>query len=158
MALLRHRLANMITRQIVQIRPDVVMAIPHLVVNVEAVLTARRRVAFPLVLVPMLHEQDPNWNPEQMSEALRFADAVVALTAYEADRLSTFYAVPQQKIFLASVGIDLEDPLPSSDQREKRVIFLGRKAKSKGIGDLIDAMAFVWAKCPEVELGSGLIT
>src|ERR1043166_9147675 len=50
---LHYRLAGMIARQIVQIRPDVVMTMPHLVVNVQAVLAARKRISFPLVMVPM---------------------------------------------------------------------------------------------------------
>jgi glycogen synthase len=152
MAFLRHRLTNMITRQIVQNRPDVVMTMPHLVVNVEAVLAARRRIRFPLVMVPMLHEHDPNWNPRPMSDALSVADAVVALTSHEADRLSAAYSVPRERIFLASVGIDVDETLSPSEERLKRVVFIGRKVKSKGIGDLIDAMGFVWTACPDAEL------
>jgi glycosyltransferase involved in cell wall biosynthesis len=150
MEFLRYRLADMMTRQITQIRPDVVMTMPHLVVNVEAVLAARRRVQFPLVMVPMLHEHDPNWNARAMSEALSSADAVVALTACEVDRLSNAYGVPHEKIFLAMVGVDPVDrPI---GKRYQQVIFLGRKAKSKGIGELIAAMEYVWRACPDVEL------
>ena len=74
MALLRHRLANMITLQIVQIRPDVVMAMLHLVVNVEAVLTARRRVSFPSWSWCRCCMNTILTGSGQMSEALRFAD------------------------------------------------------------------------------------
>ncbi len=152
MAFLRRRLADMITHQIVQIRPDVVMTMPHLVVNVEAVLAARQQIQFPLVMVPMLHEHDPNWNPKQMADALRLADAVVALTAYERDRLSAAYAVPREKIFLASVGIDVDDAFVPQESRDKRVVFLGRKVRSKGIVDLIEAMEIVWTRFPDTEL------
>src|SRR5262249_33514916 len=69
--LLHQRLVDMITTQITKIRPDIVMTMPHLVANVQAVLTARRRVSFPLVMVPMLHEHDPKWDPAAMRDALR---------------------------------------------------------------------------------------
>jgi glycosyltransferase involved in cell wall biosynthesis len=150
MEFLRCRLADMITRQITQIRPDVVMTMPHLVVNVEAVLAARRRVQFPLVMVPMLHEHDPNWNARAMSEALSCADAVVALTTCEVDRLSHSYGVPREKIFLAMVGADPVNI--STGKRLRQIVFLGRKARSKGIGELIVAMEYVWRACPDVEL------
>src|SRR5262249_13928397 len=77
MAHIRRRLADLIPQQIGDRRPDVVMTMPHLVVNVQAVLKARQRIRFPLVMVPMLHEHDPNWDAaaiEAMKQALRSAD------------------------------------------------------------------------------------
>src|SRR5438477_11842641 len=85
MTLLRHRLAQMITKQIAQLRPDVVMTMPHLVINVLAVLKARQRIRFPLVIVPMLHEHDPKWDAAAINaikEALRWADAVMTMTSH----------------------------------------------------------------------------
>jgi glycosyltransferase involved in cell wall biosynthesis len=152
MRILHRRLVDMIASEIAHIRPDVVMTMPHLVANVQAVLSARRRVPFPLVMVPMLHEHDPNWNVETMTLALRFADAVVALTGYEKDRLVLAYGVPPEKVFLASVGIDIVEAPPQVADRRRRVIFLGRKVKSKGICDLVEAMKEVWTVMPDVEL------
>jgi glycosyltransferase involved in cell wall biosynthesis len=152
MGLLRRRLVGMIAGQIAEICPDVVMAMPHLVVNVQAVLAARRRISFPLVMVPMLHEHDPNWDIPAMSRALRSADAVITLTSHEANRLVEAYGVPPDKVFNASVGIDVGTPAPPFDDRPNRVVFLGRKVKSKGIGDLIEAMRIVWAVFPNTEL------
>ena len=37
-------------------------------------------------------------------------------------------------------------------ERYKRVVFLGRQVKSKGIGDLIETMRFVWNVMPDAEL------
>jgi glycosyltransferase involved in cell wall biosynthesis len=37
-------------------------------------------------------------------------------------------------------------------ERPKRIVFMGRKAKSKGVGDLIDAMQLVWSEMPDAEL------
>jgi glycogen synthase len=150
--LLHRRLTDMVTTQIMRIRPDVVMTMPHLVANVKAVLTARQRVSFPLVMVPMLHEQDPNWNPAPMKEALRLADAVIALTLHEADRLVDAYAVAREKIFHASVGIDVAELGLVLAERPYRIVFLGRQARSKGMGDLIKAMEVVWGMIPGAEL------
>ena len=47
MALLHRHLADMITHQIVHLRPDVVMTMPHLVVNVQAVLKAPAQRSVP---------------------------------------------------------------------------------------------------------------
>src|SRR5262249_8833701 len=155
MALIRRRLADRITEEIAQRRPDVVMTMPHLVVNVQAVLEARKRIRFPLVLVPMLHEHDPNWDTaakNAMKEALRSADAVITLTSHEASRLVEAYGVAQDRVFHASVGIDAQNPGPALAERPKRIVFLGRKAKSKGIGDLIEAMQVVWREMPDAEL------
>jgi glycosyltransferase involved in cell wall biosynthesis len=128
------------------------MTMPHLVANVQAVLTARSRLNFSLVMVPLLHENDPRWNISQMAAALTRADAVVALTSHEVDRLSASYGVPRRKIFLAPEGIDLPPTAPVQAERRKRIVFIGRQAKSKGILDLIEAMRLVWPNHPDAEL------
>jgi len=149
---LEKRLERQIAGEIRRMRPDVVMTMPHLVVNVLAVLSARSRFDFPLVMAPMLHEHDPNWNIGIMAATLSSADAVIALTTHEADRLANAYGIERERIFLASVGIDVDaGSLPQSD-RPKRVVFLGRQVKSKGVGDLIDAMEIVWPQHPDAEL------
>jgi glycosyltransferase involved in cell wall biosynthesis len=146
------RLDRGIAREIARIRPDVVMTMPHLVVNVQAVLSARSRTDFPLVMVPMLHEHDANWNIPSMAKALSIADAVVVLTGHEGKRLTESYGVAPEKIFLGSVGVDLAPSPPISKETPERVLFLGRKVRSKGIGDLIEAMRLVWRERWEVEL------
>jgi glycosyltransferase involved in cell wall biosynthesis len=100
----------------------------------------------------MLHEHDPNWNVGVMAAALSSAGAVIALTGHEADRLSEAYGVAGQKIFLASVGIDVDAGSLPQSSRPKRVVFLGRQVKSKGIEDLIEAMRLVWPQHPDAEL------
>ena len=152
MLALRRRFAEMLTQKIVEIGPDVVMAMPHLVVNVQAVLAARQRVPFPLILVPMVHEHDLNRDDWAICAALRSADAVIALTSYEKHRLVVTYGVPQDKVFVASVGVDIDQQSPNWAKRQERVVFLGRKVKSKGIIDLIEAMKLVWTEMPQVEL------
>jgi glycosyltransferase involved in cell wall biosynthesis len=150
---LHRRLTRDIADEIRHTRPDVVMTMPHLVTNVEAVLAAHSGARFPLVMVPFVHEQDARWNISQMAKALSAADAVIAQTDHEADRLAESYGVSRQRIFMTSEGVDLGPPAPSAAAAErKRVLFLGRQVRSKGISDLIDAMRHVWPKYPDAEL------
>ena len=147
----REKFHRAVETQILDYQPDVVMTMPHLVTNVAAVVSAKIKCTFPLVIVPMLHESDPNWNVPAMARALKSADAVVAMTKYEIRRLVEAYEVPRDKIMLGSVGVDI----PSSvdwKERPPRVVYLGRKARSKGINVLIDAMRQVWNVIPEAEL------
>jgi glycosyltransferase involved in cell wall biosynthesis len=149
---LNRRLDRSITEEIRQWHPDVVMTMPHLVTNVRSVVAARLQLGFPLVMVPMLHEQDPHIDIPGTTKGLSAADAVIALTNHEAHRLAESYGVARQKIFMASVGIDMASIcLPEMD-RQKRVVFLGRQVKSKGIGDLIEAMQHIWPDHSDAEL------
>jgi glycosyltransferase involved in cell wall biosynthesis len=127
------------------------MTMPHLVTNVLAVLEAKKKFGFPLVIVPMLHEHDPHWDVGSVAAALKLADAVVAMTEFEIQRLVESYAVPREKIFLGSVGIDAV-PVTGDRPRGPRVAFLGRKTRSKGLDCLIDAMGLVWRDMPDAEL------
>jgi glycosyltransferase involved in cell wall biosynthesis len=145
-------LQRCMAREIEAFHPDVVMTMPHLVVNVGAVLSARRQVCFPLVMVPMLHEHDPNWNYESMKRALVLADAVIAMTSFEVERLTSAYEVPRPNVFLASVGVDIHLGAKDSMPRRPRIAFVGRKARSKGLIELIDAMCHVWKSRPDAEL------
>jgi glycosyltransferase involved in cell wall biosynthesis len=148
----RRWLQRRIAQEIEAFRPDVVMTMPHLVVSVDAVLSARKRVCFPLVMVPLLHEHDPNWDYHSMKRALVLADAVIAMTSFEVERLTSAYDVPRSKVFLASVGVDSHLAAKDSIPRPPRVAFVGRKARSKGLIELIDAMCHVWKLRPDAEL------
>jgi len=145
-------LQRCVARNIEAFRPDVVMAMPHLILNVGAVLSARKHVCFPLVIVPMLHEHDPNWDYDAMKSALVLADAVIAMTSFEFERLTSAYEVPRSNVFLASVGVDIHLGAKDSMPRRPRVAFVGRKARSKGLIELIDAMCQVWKSRPDAEL------
>jgi glycogen(starch) synthase len=150
--LLYKRLDHQIAREIARLRPDVVMTMPHLVVNVQSVLSARSHLDFPLVMVPLLHEHDPNWEIAPMAVALSNAEAVIAQTGHESERLAEAYGVERRKIFMTSEGVDVAPEVMPQPEQQKRVIFLGRQVKSKGIGDLIEAMRLVWPKHPDAEL------
>lgn len=148
---LRRRLDRQISAEIARTCPDIVMTMPHLVVNVQSVLAARSRLKFPLVMVPMLHEHDKNKNISATAEKLAAADAIIALTRYEAARLTEDYCVAPDKVFMASVGIDMP-PIRRQTERANRIAYLGRQVKSKGISDLLEAMRLVWPVYPKTEL------
>lgn len=149
---LSHKKLTLFIHQEIQIfKPDVVMTTPHLVVNVQCVLMAHKKTPFPLVMLPLLHEEDTNWSVELMAKALLQADAVVANTDHEAGRLESAYRVPFKKLFIGGVGVDLP-VIDKSIDRTTNVLFLGRKEFLKGIPYLLKAMCFVWKKRSDAKL------
>lgn len=132
-------------------RPDVVVALPHLVANVQAVLEIREHRWFPLVMEPLLHEQDSGWDGSAMATALAKADAVLAITPHEMGRLVDAYGIPRERVFLGGMGVDM-----TTIRQDRRpggyVLFLGRKTRTKGIHLLLKAMQDVWSELPEVTL------
>ncbi len=75
------------------ITPEVVMAGPHLHPNVKAALDAHQKIGFPFIIMPCLHEEDPDWSVHEMREALKQADAALAMTDYEKERLIKSYFI-----------------------------------------------------------------
>ncbi len=150
----QHRFKRGIQSHIARISPDVVLTMPHLVINVEAVLAAKRTLGFPLVMMPLLHEHDQNWEPESMKHALRHADSVIALTAFEADRLNTYYNVERERIFVIPPGVSLTNQQDDLAQRSppNNILYLGRMVTTKGLDELISAMQKVWKTDPDVTL------
>lgn len=151
MALIQKQFVTDIHCAIESFQPDVVMTLPHVVVNVKCVLQAHQKKPFPLVMVPLLHDESPNWPTQEMKIALRQADAVLASTEHEAQRLERNYQVPKERLFTTYLGIDLP-PVSSLEIRSPKVLFLGRKVPSKGLPDLLAAMRLVWNVLPDTEL------
>lgn len=144
MRFVRWRFAAAIAAGIRRIQPDVVVTMPHLLVNVEAVLQAQARQGFPLVMLPLLHEEDPNWRVAPVREALRQAGAVVANTHHEAQRLLADYGVARERLVVAGNAVCLPPLQASGQDVEGRVLFLGRKVPAKGIPELVAAMSLLW--------------
>ncbi len=148
----RDRLAAAIRSEIDTYRPDVVLTLPHLFENVRAVLEIHGTNAFPLVWMPLLHEEDPNWPFDEVQSMLPSADALVALTAHEATRLIDGYGADPGRVHVippgATVPIDPPDPI----EGPPTVLYLGRLAVSKGIDRLVRAMGAVWRVVPEARL------
>ena len=146
------KLAAALQEHIRSWRPDVVLATPHLVTNVHVVLRVREVLKFPLVMMPLLHESTPHWPGVAVKIALKSADAVLANTNWEAERLSRHYDVPRQRVFIGGMGVDI----PAADERPKgdefTVTFLGRRSLAKGIPLLFEAMNIVWHCAPDVNL------
>lgn len=148
------RFKHSIKIYISRVHPDIVLALPHLVINVEAVVAAKKILNFPLVMMPLLHEHDPNWESDSVRDALEHADAVVALTRNEASRLVAYYGVAADRLFVIPPGVDSVAGLEelSDADRGQNILYLGRLATTKGLGDLIDAMNRVWDRHPDVTL------
>lgn len=147
----RLRFRRRLEIQIDIFKPDVVVVLPHLVENVLAVLDIQRRRQFPLVMVPLLHEEDPNWSISSMRKALAQASAVVANTEHERRRLVEAYAVDERRVFVGGNAVDVYSETRSSEIGDK-ILFLGRKVPGKGVIDLIEAMKIVWVTHSEASL------
>ena len=133
--------------------PDVVIAIPHIdVTNVQIVLRVWEVMKFPLVLIPLLHESNPDWSRLAVKTALKSADAVLANTYWEADRLCRDYDVPQNQVFVGGIGADIVHRDERVEILHFTVTFLGRRSIIKGIPLLFDAMRIVWQTARDVDL------
>ena len=132
--------------------PDVVVTLPHLFPNVaEAVRLRAAASSWRLVYVPMLHEDDPYWSIDRVSQAVTVADGVIALTDYERDRLLESYGAQPEATAVIPPGVAFGDGTVSID-REPMVLFVGRRTPSKRLDVLYEAMETVWQEFPEVLL------
>jgi glycosyltransferase involved in cell wall biosynthesis len=131
--------------------PDVVVALPHLFPNVEEVIRLRAESRWKLIYVPMLHEDDPYWSIERVSGAVAAADAVVALTDHERERLLESYGAAPGLTAVIPPGVDFGGD-NGSRSREPMVLFVGRRTASKRLDVLYEAMRTVWQEIPDVRL------
>lgn len=148
----RDRLTKVVESEILRYQPDVVLTLPHLFSNVRSVLEVRKRIEFRLVIVPLLHEHDPNWPFEEMRQAVARADGVIALTRFERNRLIDGYGARPDRVSVCPLGIDVPPDPRVEHERSETVIFMGRKSLSKGIEQLVAAMRLVWLERPEARL------
>ena len=77
--------------RIIDIEPDVVVTLPHLFPNVEETIRLKVRAPWKLVFVPMLHEDDPYWSIDRVSNAVIRVGRCGRLTEYERLRLIESY-------------------------------------------------------------------
>ncbi len=143
-----HRFERELADRIWQSEPDVIMALPHLLPNVRATLRSAAESGTPLVLAPLLHEQDPNWPADELREALTRTAAVIALTEVERDRLVTGYDVDPEMVFVSGLGVDIPATHNPSRSTQPTVTYLGRLAPSKNIELVLRAMDGVWEVLP----------
>lgn len=142
---------NRLRSQIAQLNPDVILALPHLFPNVRCLLASPPDT--PLVIAPMLHESDPNWPFDEVRAAVSRADAVIALTAYEAERLTSAYGADPDRVAVVPPGIRILPPHSRVEHdNPRRIVFVGRRTRSKNLGILLGAMYLVRKWIPDAEL------
>jgi glycosyltransferase involved in cell wall biosynthesis len=120
---------------------------PHVFAAWIAARLARR----PFALTPCWHMGDAEHESRAVRRVLRAADAIIALTAAEADALAA-RGVDASRIFVAPNAVD-EDVRPTASRSEVRaalgvgdrpvVLFVGRKSPTKGLDVLLDAWSRV---------------
>jgi glycosyltransferase involved in cell wall biosynthesis len=137
--------------RIFDLKPDVIVTLPHLFPNVVDVLRLRPSATWKLLYVPMLHEDDPYWSTERVSEAVGRADGVIALTHHERARLIESYGAPTDTTVVIPPGVEPGVVVPY-ENRDPVVLFLGRRTASKRLDVLYEAMKIVWHEMPEVVL------
>lgn len=146
------RFSSYLESLLLEQKPDVVMATPHLFTNVRIAARLCHRLGIPFVSLPLMHEEDPNWPAEDLRSMLRSSSAVLAASSHEADRLSDVYGVPGEAVFVVGGGVDVVSSVTPYSERPNLILFLGRKSPSKGISLLLDAMRQVWDTHPDTSL------
>lgn len=131
--------------------PGVVVTLPHLFPNVESLVGIRSVAHWKLVYVPMLHEDDPYWSVERVTDAVARCDGILALTEHERDRLVESYQADPTLTVVVPPGVASAGEATQSD-RHRMVLFVGRRTPSKRLDFLYEAMKIVWLEHPDVML------
>jgi glycosyltransferase involved in cell wall biosynthesis len=140
-----------LSKRVSALRPDIVITLPHLFPNVVETVALRARSDWSLVYAPLLHEHDPYWPAERVADAVAAADAVLALTEHEADRLVTSYRADRTRTAVIPPGVDIPEEY-ATDRPEPVVLALGRRAASKRLEVIYEAMCIVWNRHTDARL------
>jgi glycosyltransferase involved in cell wall biosynthesis len=100
----------------------------------------------------MLHETDPNWPIDEVRAAVPHADALIAMTRVEADRLISGYGADPDRVHVVPPGVEVPDTPPSLAAAPPTVLYLGRISRTKGLDVLPGAMAKVRDRVPDARL------
>ena len=136
------------------IEPDAVITLPHLFPNVEETVLLTARSLWRLIYVPMLHEDDPYWSIERVSNAVVRADGVVALTEHERNRLlaSLMAPSPARRPSIPP-GVELGGGHALYTIVSQVVLFVGRRTAVKASRRSVRRRCeIVWEKFPDVML------
>jgi glycogen(starch) synthase len=151
-----------LARQIRASEAELVTTIPFPFLHVYRAFSAVRRKGLPFVVIPCSHPLDAFAfeNPRHY-RLLEESQAVLANTGYERDYLISM-GVPEERIHVVGDGITPADfkGLGRGEFRrkhlitdkEKVVLFVGRKAEGKGLRPLLAAMKEVWRSQDGVRL------
>lgn len=125
------RYATRLEQRIDVLAPDATVALPHAFPNVSPALTARLRGVG--VYAPLLHEEDPAWRVEPITDLVARSDVVIAMTTWERDRLIDVYGARSEGTCVAPPSVDAPDassviPFVSDTPY---VLSVGRRTASK---------------------------
>jgi glycosyltransferase involved in cell wall biosynthesis len=149
-------------RQAIQETPaDVIVAASFPLLHMFDALAAARASQRPIVLVGCLHPHD-DWGFQRpmIYDAIREADAYIALTPYEADYVIGRGARPE-RVHVAGVGVDPggyaevngeEAKWRLGFDRRPLVGFIGQLGQHKGLDSVLRAMPRVWEIEPDINL------
>jgi glycosyltransferase involved in cell wall biosynthesis len=149
-------------RQVKAFRADVVAAAAFPLLHMYTTLKACRRSNKPLIFIGALHPaHDLGYNRPMIYQAIKRADAYIALSSYERAYLIETWQAPPEKITVIGAGIAparFEEADGSGIRQRYRigdrplVLFVGQQGRNKGIDSLILAMKLVWQEMPEARL------
>jgi glycosyltransferase involved in cell wall biosynthesis len=126
-----------------RISPDATVALPHTFPNVSAALNAPSSGV--TVYAPLLHEEDPAWQIEPIAELVTKSDVVLAMTAWERDRLVEAYGSVLDQTHVAPPAVDAPaiEAVTSHPHDIPYVVAVGRRTRSKELlttASAIDSM------------------
>lgn len=140
---------------------DVIAAASFPLLHMFDALAAARDSRRPCVLIGCLHPADVwGFQRPMIYQAIRAADAYVALTTFEADYVVSRGA-DRRRVHAIGVGVDAARYAGISTEdakwrlgfdRAPTVGFVGQLAQHKGVDTLLRAMPIVWRSRPEVNL------
>jgi glycosyltransferase involved in cell wall biosynthesis len=120
-----------------------------------ASLRAARQRDIPFVFTPVHHPRWGGWWHRHYHQLYRQADAVIALTEAERQRLVGL-GVDERRVFVTGMGPVLAETADGARFRARHglgddpvVLCLGQKYAYKGLGALLKAAPQVWARFPE---------
>jgi glycosyltransferase involved in cell wall biosynthesis len=119
-----------------------------------ASLALARRRDIPFVLTPVHHPRWSGWLHRHYHRLYREADAVIALTAAEADVLASLRVDPR-RIHVTGMGPVLAGTSDAARFRaahglgdDPLVLFVGQKYAYKGLAPLLASAPLVWSRSP----------
>jgi glycosyltransferase involved in cell wall biosynthesis len=132
--------AEAVGQRLSQLQPEATVTLPHAFPNVAATLEAPDRGI--AAYAPLLHEDDPAWDTDRIAALVARSDIVIALTAWERERLIDDYASDPARTIVVPPGV--ESPRPEDVEgwqtAEAYVLSLGRRAASKHLPEIAETV------------------
>lgn len=144
-----------------KINYDLIITLAYPFDHIIPAYLASKKWKIPIVIIPLLHQEFPHLYLNGLRlTMLHNSDTIIVMTNSEKKMLEEF-GIDQNKILVIPPGID--QPKNVIDKQEfkrnksiptsaKIILFVGSKAKVKGIINLIEALKPVWEKNPDIFL------